>query len=1177
MPHITLGTLLRQHRLQADLSQKALAALINYDHSSISRFERDERLPPPGYLAQFATALALSEPDRETLLDLYRANPDSPGPSEFDPSPPHRESWGAAPDVSRFYGRQTELQTLHTWLLDDRCRLISVLAMGGTGKTMLATQLAVQTAPQFDYVVWRTLRNAPALAELLLDLIQILSDHQAVLPTTEVDHLAPQALSQFLGQCLTQLLGLLQKHRCLIVLDNIETILHETNAGDYQPGYETYRRFLQQIGQSDHRSSLILTSREKPGEIGPLESPDGPVRTLSLQGLDLGAANHLLTDRGLSGTVTGCQRLIQHYSGNPLALTLVSELVREVYGGDVDEFLAEDELIFDQISDVIDEQFERLSPLEQSLMFWLAVEREPVSRQTLRQNLMQAIPARRMMEALRSLRRRALIEQNEVGFTLQNVIMEYVTDRLVGLVCQEIRQGQAIILHSQALLKAQTQAYVHDSQRRLILQPIIDNLTLSQPSGDLTSQVADLLDTLRRQTVPPTSYAAGNLLNLCRQLSPTLTGLDVSHLPVRQADLRGVALHDTNFSHAHFLETHFFETFGLILSVAYSPDGGLLAAGTANGEIRLWNLTTNEQLPALVGHTDWVKCLAFSPDSTMLLSGSVDQTLRWWELATSRCHYTLKSSASITDVVISPDGSKAVSSSLDGTLHVWDLATGQESAVIAGDTPLRSLALSPDGQTLASGDKTGRIQLWDFTTRQPIATLSGHTRSVRALCFSPTGETLVSGSSDQTLRVWEMKTRTCRHTLIGHSQRVLAVSVTADGTRLVSSSDDQTIRVWNAETGHPLDTLRGHKDWVRAVACHPTHDTIASGSDDQTLRFWDLPKGRRLKTLQGYTNIIWSVAVSPDGATIASGSDDRTVRLWAAETGQLRQTLTGHTTRVWAITFSPDGQTLASSSYDQTIRVWDLSTGTTRHILQGHTGQIWAVAFSPDGRRIASGGDDATICLWDSATGACQTILTGHTAAVRQTLYSPDGVLFSCGEDGTIRRWDVSQATCVQTMTGHRRWIRALAVSPDGRIIASGSDDQTIRLWDTKRGDLLQTLTEQSGRIEALAFSPDGQILASGGSDQLIGLWQVASGQRLKTLAGHQDRIRALVFDPTQPHCLLSSSQDETIKIWDVGQAVCQQTLHPDRPYERMNLSQATGLNTVQRLTLKRLGAIETT
>ncbi len=1167
MTQFTLGDLLRHHRTQALFTQKELAKLIDYDHTSISRFERDERLPSQSYLVQFATTLQLSDTTRTELFDLYYANIGER--DEIDiPSiiqTHHRESWGEAPDVTQFYGRDEELSKLREWLINDRCRLISLLAMGGTGKTMVATRLAAEISDNFHYVIWRTLRNAPPVVEILIDLIQFLSNHQeSVLPINS-------------DKLIAQLLSYLKQHRCLIILDNVEMILHETQAGDYQPEYEAYGRLFQQIGQSEHQSCLLLTSREKPRDIGPLESIEGPVRTLKLSGLDLNAATQVLTDRGLSGTEQGWKRLVHHYSGNPLALTLVAELVREVYDGDVDEFLAEDEIIFDQISDVIAEQFDRLSKLEQSLMFWLAVEREPVSQQTLRDNLAQPVPARTIMVALRSLRRRALIEKTAPGFTLQNVIMEYVTDRLINLVCRAINEGRFTILHHQGLLKVQTKTYIRHSQNRLILQPIIDNLLMTYDLTILEQHINDLWDSLRAQTLFRLSYAAGNLLNLRLRLASNLTDIDLSHLTIRQAYLRGMQLRDTNFSHAHFIDTLFFETFGLILSVAFSPDGRHLAAGTANGEIRLWDLQEDQQLPPLIGHTDWVKRLAFSPDSTMLLSGSVDQTVRVWDLTTGQCHYTLSNhSAAVTDVAVSSDGTQGLSSSLDGTVRLWNLTTGQEVSSLHRKVPLRALALSSDGRWLSTGDEIGQIQLWDFPRQKLVATLTDHNDSIRALCFSPNGQYLVSGGSDQTLRLWDMQTQSCRHTLIGHTQRVLAVSFSADGSLIVSSSDDQTIRVWNTKTGEPVNILRDHNDWIRAVACHPANHTFASGSDDQTLRLWDLSSGHCFKTLQGYTNIIWSVAVSPDGATLASGSDDRKIHLWDVETGQLLQTLSGHTARVWAIAFSPDGKTLASSSYDQTIKVWDLQRGDTRHILHGHTGQIWSVAFSPDGQLIASGSDDHTICLWDAITGVCRHTLHGHTAAVRQTIFSSAGHLFSCSEDGTIRRWDVSQATCLMTMTGHTRWIRALALSPDGKIIASGSDDRTIRLWNADTGQLLQTLSDQSGRVEALAFSPDGRFLASGGSDRMIHLWQADSGQHLKTLSGHTDRIRALTFNPTQPNHLISSSQDETIKVWDIDQNLCRKTFHPDRPYERMNITQATGLSAVQRATLKRLGAIET-
>ncbi|KAA3662365.1 MAG: XRE family transcriptional regulator, partial [Chloroflexi bacterium] len=417
MAYVMVGELLRRHRLELGLTQKVIADKVGYDNTVVSRIERGELLPSEEFVTRFVDGLSLPDAEADEIWGVYRRTKE-PG-ANIETKRPFLTDWGEAPDVRVFYGRYEELTTLAKWLADDDCRLVSVLGMGGIGKTALAAKVAKQTAVSFDYMIWRSLRNAPPLDEILTELLQLLSNQQEV----ELPHDSEKAI--------TKIIGYLSKHQCLLVLDNVESIMREGHAGDYREEYWEYGRFFQRVGESDHKSHLLLTSREKPKEIGYLEGDAYPVRVMQLAGLEAVEGQQVLAAKSLSGSELAVQSLVSHYSGNPLALNLVAEMIREVYGGHIDAFLEDDEVIFGRIGDVIGEQFARLSPLEQSLMYWLAIEREPVSRNILLKNLVIPVTKRELMIALRSLRRRSLVEMNDATFTLQNVVMEFVTDRLI--------------------------------------------------------------------------------------------------------------------------------------------------------------------------------------------------------------------------------------------------------------------------------------------------------------------------------------------------------------------------------------------------------------------------------------------------------------------------------------------------------------------------------------------------------------------------------------------------------------------------------------------------------------------------------------------------------------------------------------------------------------------------
>jgi hypothetical protein len=232
-----------------------------------------------------------------------------------------RQDWGEAPDTSAFYGRDGELQRLGRWLLVDRCRLVGLLGIGGIGKTALAARLAREVAPQFDVAFWRSLRNAPPVEEWLAGTLRILSMEQAALPNGVEARLA-------------LLLEQLRARRCLLVLDNLETVLQPgEREARYREGFAGYGVLLQRLGETIHQSCVLVTSREKPPELGPLEGEHTAVRTLHLTGLGTEESRVILQDKGLVGDEAAWRALVRRYGGNPLALKVVGETIGEVMGG----------------------------------------------------------------------------------------------------------------------------------------------------------------------------------------------------------------------------------------------------------------------------------------------------------------------------------------------------------------------------------------------------------------------------------------------------------------------------------------------------------------------------------------------------------------------------------------------------------------------------------------------------------------------------------------------------------------------------------------------------------------------------------------------------------------------------------------------------------------------------
>lgn len=342
---------------------------------------------------------------------------------QYQTALPHTD-WGEAIDVSRFYGRETNLQTLRDWIVDSRCRVVGIFGWGGIGKTALSVKLARQVESQFEYVVWRSLQHAPTPKDLLDEILPILVG-------SDVQESSIPVLMQQLRQ-----------KRCLLVFDNVESILQSGDRnGCYLEGYEAYGEIFKRVSDESHQSCMVITSREKPNGITVREGVNLPVRSLQLSGLDLAAAQHILIDKGLIGSPLEQHDLINSVDGNPLALKLVATSIQNLFNGDISAFSAQGRMVFGNLWELLNQQFDRLSVLQQQVMYWLAINREGVSPDRLEAKLIPTVTLSILLAALETLRDRSLIETTEQGLTQQPVIMEYATARLIQQIEREIITG----------------------------------------------------------------------------------------------------------------------------------------------------------------------------------------------------------------------------------------------------------------------------------------------------------------------------------------------------------------------------------------------------------------------------------------------------------------------------------------------------------------------------------------------------------------------------------------------------------------------------------------------------------------------------------------------------------------------------------------------------------------
>jgi WD40 repeat protein len=1081
-----------------------------------------------------------------------------------------RVDWGEAPDLACFYGRKAELARLTQWISIDKCKLVAILGMGGIGKTTALTQLASQLADtqEFEYIIWRSLRNAPPLERLLADLILFLSNRLET--TVEINILMQQ----------------LRTSRCLVILDNWETILDPERMGEFRAGYEGYGELLELIGTTAHQSCVAITSRERPAVLMPLEGVESKVQILRLQGSSE-ATSGILADRELLGTVADLAKLGDRYSNNPLAVKIVATSIDNLFDRDVRAFLNEDTLAFSGIRLLLDRQFQRLSELETSVMYWLAINRDGTTLAELDRELVPSVPKREILETLESLYGRSLIEQNQARFTQQPVVMEYVTDRLIETAIAEICQQAPQILFTHALIEAQAPEYIRASQRKTIVTPLLDrlasklgdratliqlfhqNLALLQPQNQAAIDPLDL---------QPLGYGAGNFINLLCHLQADLTGANFSGLTIRQAYLHDTSLQQVNFTNVNLIQCAFAEALSDVYGLAFSPDGTLVAMVGITGILSVYRVTTGEWLYEIAAHSSVSMGVVFDSAGTSLFTCSFDRQICQWDAATGNCLRSWQTDSSMWQIALSSDEKYLASGHENGTIQIWDLQTLAQIQIWSAHAGMVTCVdFHPQLPLLVSSSVDGTFKLWDYQTGKCLKTASEHTNALWEVQFHPQGTGIASVSNDGLAKLWNLDLE-CLHTfevgiVIGRPS-----AFSPDGQIFACGCTDAKIRLWDVESGRLLRVLpSGRNLWN--IIFSPDGRTLVSSSDAAQVKFWDVQLGQCTKTFQGEAINFWSIGFNPQGTLLASGGDDTRLRLWDVAGGKCVQILTGHTSRITKVLFHPHQPWLASCGYDGTIKLWDLQGRCLQTFAEAAGVRVHTLAFHPTQPLLISGSYDETTKFWDLTTGRSIGTLSlpdGETFNQNIALaFNPQGNLLASGYgSGVLSMRDAESDAIIWQVSAHQMSLWTLDFHRDGNLIASGSHDGAVKLWNVATGECVKVLDGLNGKVMSVNFSQDGTLLAIS-CESIVQIWDLATQTCIRTLIGHIKLIYSSTFNPARPQILVSAGDDGTIREWNVSTGECLQVLRPDRIYEGMNIAGAIGFTEGQRATIEALGAVE--
>jgi WD40 repeat protein len=594
-------------------------------------------------------------------------------------------------------------------------------------------------------------------------------------------------------------------------------------------------------------------------------------------------------------------------------------------------------------------------------------------------------------------------------------------------------------------------------------------------------------------------------------------------------------------------------------SVAFSPDGQLIAAACGDGTVKVWDSKTGKELKRFPAHAAPVFSVAFHSDGKHLATVGADHRVKVWDLATGESVFSEQCDAvhnfgSAYSVAFSPGDGRQLAVGNDGAVEIWDWRNRRVQHSFTGHQKRAiNLAFSHDGRRLASGNWRGNVKLWDpVAGGEPLCSFPQSREArfpVAALAFNRDGSRLATASFGRRVDVWDTTTGELLRSL-PHGGLVLGVAYCVDGLRLASSGEDNTVRVWDATSGREVLVLREHTGICGCVASSPDGWRLASASIDGTIRVWDATplqsqKGQETLTFTQHSDEVWTVAVSPDGRKIASGGMDTLVKVWDAQTGRVSIEFTRLTGVVFSVAWRPDGARLASAGRDGellTVKVWDAQTGQPVFELPRGPEEYFAVAFCPDGGYLVTGRANGAVQVWDAQNGNPVGTLGTHDRQmpIRGVVFSHKGeYLATASDDGKVKLWDATRLKEKQvarhTLSAQNRGRGlTLAFSPDDRRLVTGGERHTAKIWNVETGEELKTLEGHGGDVHAVAFSPDGRWVAAGGEGSTVRVWDSHTGALVRSFRGHTGLVSSLAFSPDGR--LFSGSRDKTVKVWDVSQ-----------------------------------------
>jgi WD40 repeat protein len=620
-------------------------------------------------------------------------------------------------------------------------------------------------------------------------------------------------------------------------------------------------------------------------------------------------------------------------------------------------------------------------------------------------------------------------------------------------------------------------------------------------------------------------------------------------------------------------------------AVAVSPDGTLIATGSFDKTIKLWDTASTKEIRTYggaQGHQGQILAVAFSPKGDQLASGSADNTAKVWDVPVSTPTKTFAQSGAVNRVAVTGDGKMFALAGGDGVIKLFPQGEEKGALELKGHVgAVIGLGFTANNQFLISTGADRTIRFWAPADGKALASYGTGSADLTGFAVNPNNQAVYTTSADGVLKFWQVPPPALPKAPPAAKDAITTLYVTPDGATILYASTDKTATLFPTATGVPAGSFAGAKGAIESVSLAPDQQTIAAGSADGSLILWDrqgkvkaevasnpggvtavafhplqpvvlaagadgiakgwnlpidpkLPKEKAAKFLiKAHTGKVTAALIHPSSGQVLTAGADRFVRIWdPAQPAKAVREIGPLAAPVTALAISRDGQTLAGAAGKEVL-LWNLADGKPlAKLLQ--PADVLSVAFSADKARVLIGRSDNQAVLVEVATGVVLQSFT-HAGPVRGVFLHPaQAQAITASADKTILVHPITIQRAIVLGSGKPAGV---VVSPGGeRVIAVGPGKDAVS-WNTGTG-VKEKAFEAGGSATATALSKDGQRVAVGGSEGSVRVYTIADGKLVGSF-GAGSAVVDLAFHPTLP-ALVGVLANKLVVAWNVAFTVGQ-------------------------------------